>query len=184
MTQPLRIICLLAYFTCVGSFIWGMSGSFFRRVDRAGWGFRSIQMGGAVAFIWNTWALLRHERIELFSGLAALALYGASLLGFWWSVGAYSKSPPSHAFSADRPVALVQSGPYRLIRHPFYTSYLLTWCAGLVATHEVTLLIPLGLMIGIYAYAARLEEQKFASSALSNQYAAYRARTGMFLPWL
>jgi hypothetical protein len=92
MTQPLWIACLLAYVTCVGSFAWAMSGPFFRRVDRVGWGFRSIQIGGTIAFVWNLWALHRHDRIEPFSGMAALVLYTASLLCFWWSVAAHSTS--------------------------------------------------------------------------------------------
>ena len=45
-------------------------------------------------------------------------------------------------------------------------------------------MLPLGLMAGIYAVAARLEERKFKPSGLAGPYAAYRSRTGMFLPWL
>jgi protein-S-isoprenylcysteine O-methyltransferase Ste14 len=182
--EPLRIACLLALLACVGSFLWAMSGPYFRRVDRAGWGFRSIQIAGAGAFICNVMVLARTEPITFASGLAALALYGSSFAGFWWSVGSHVQAPPSHAFSADLPVLLVQRGPYRLVRHPFYTSYLLTWCAGTLATHELTLLLPLGLLAGIYMHAARLEERKFERSGLAGPYHDYRARTGMFLPRL
>ena len=34
----------------------------------------------------------------------------------------------------DTPASLNQSGPYRFVRHPFYTSYSLTWLAAAVAT--------------------------------------------------
>ena len=180
--SPMRLLCLLALLVCVSSFLWGMSGAYFRRVGRLGRGFRAIQAGGALALACNVAALLRHDPIGWAPGMAALGLYVLSLAAFWWAVASHARQPPSHAFSADLPEALVRHGPYRLVRHPFYASYLLTWSAAFVATQAWPLLLPLALMSAIYVRAAHQEERKFEASPLAGHYAEYRARTGMFLP--
>lgn len=182
--SPLRLSCLLALLACVGSFLWGMSGAWFRRVGRLSWGFRVIQAGGAVALVCNVAVLLRHDPLGWAPALPALTLYGLSLAGFWWAVTAHARRPPSHAFSLDQPDTLVRRGPYRLVRHPFYAAYLLAWAAGFVATGEWPLLLTLVLMSAIYGRAAWLEERKFAGSPLAGPYAEYRACTGMFVPRL
>ena len=77
---------------------------------------------------------------------------------------------------------LIRQGPYAYIRHPIYTSILLTtfgW--SLYAGNGIKLLIALSLAILFY-FKARYEEslltQKF------EDYAAYKAESGMFLPFL
>lgn len=184
MASTVRVLCLAAFVICIASFVWAMSGRFFRKVERFGAGFRLIQACGAVAFAMNLGVLVAHRSIAWRSGLAALALYSIALVEFWWAMVTHGRRPPTHAFSSDEPVHLVRDGPYRAIRHPFYSSYLITWSAALIATQDLVLLVPLCLMGAIYWRAACLEERKFEASPLSAQYRAYRARTGMFLPWI
>ena len=54
--------------------------------------------------------------------------------------------------------------------------------AGVVATREPWLLVTFVAMGVIYYVAARKEESKFMSGPLAADYAAYRSRTGMFVP--
>jgi protein-S-isoprenylcysteine O-methyltransferase Ste14 len=183
MSNPIGLCCIVALTLCVGSFVWAM-GRFFRTDGRLPRGVRLIQAAGAAAFAANVIGLAIPGSVRFYPGLIALALYVASFGIFWWSISVHRKQPPTHAFTKDIPENLVQNGPYRVIRHPFYTSYLIAWAAGPVATTEPLLLVPLFVMLGIYWRAAKSEESKFAASALSARYAAYRARTGMFLPWL
>lgn len=114
----------------------------------------------------------------------AILLYAVTLGLFWWAVRTTLTRPLSFAYSTDQPVHLVSSGPYRWIRHPFYTSYLTAWIAGVFATQQAWLLITVVGMGWLYWSAARLEEDKFAASELAASYAAYKARTGRFLPCL
>jgi protein-S-isoprenylcysteine O-methyltransferase Ste14 len=179
-----RVLCLAAFVSCVASFVWAMSGRFFRKVEDFGAGFRLIQACGAFAAAMNLRTLVVHTPISGLQELAALALYGIALTEFWWAIATHGRRPPTHAFSSDEPVRLVREGPYRAVRHPFYSSYLITWSAALIATHDLMLLVPLCLMGAIYWRAARLEERKFEASPLSAQYSVYRTRTGMFLPWM
>ncbi|WP_292999772.1 methyltransferase [Nevskia sp.] len=114
---------------------------------------------------------------------AAAILLGLSLSLFWWAIAANRRKPLSFAFSEDLPEHLVAEGPYRYIRHPFYTSYLLTWLAAGVATGSAFMALPFAVMAPMYFTAARVEERKFSSTALNRDYDRYRAGTGMFLPW-
>jgi protein-S-isoprenylcysteine O-methyltransferase Ste14 len=115
--------------------------------------------------------------VALVAYLAAAGLYG-------WCVITTRRRRLSVAFSRDRPEFLVADGPYRVIRHPFYSSYLLYWAAGVIAAREPWLALTILPAGGSFLWAALREERKFAASPLSSAYQAYRARTGMFVPKL
>jgi protein-S-isoprenylcysteine O-methyltransferase Ste14 len=76
----------------------------------------------------------------------------------------------------------MRRGPYGLVRHPFYCSYLLAWVAGVFASRQWWLAITPAIMLAIYWRAARWEENKFSNTPLAGQYAAYRAAVGMLMP--
>ena len=80
------------------------------------------------------------------------------------------------------PGAVCADGPYRWVRHPLYLSYLIAYLAALVALpHWLTATVFL-FNCPLFAHAARHDERQIAASALAADYAAYRERTGMFLP--
>jgi protein-S-isoprenylcysteine O-methyltransferase Ste14 len=79
---------------------------------------------------------------------------------------------------------LVQTGPYRLIRHPVYTA-ILTIALGqtLLFLSPLAALLAVSLLV-LAEYRARIEEDLLRSSeAFGPTYDAYVARTGRFLPW-
>ena len=52
------------------------------------------------------------------------------------------RSPaPGFAFIEVQPSSLVVCGPYRLVRHPIYTSYLMAWIGGVVLGGQPWLMI-------------------------------------------
>jgi protein-S-isoprenylcysteine O-methyltransferase Ste14 len=72
----------------------------------------------------------------------------------------------------------------RIPRHPLYVSCLIAYLAALVALpHWLTASVFL-VNIALFVHAARHDERQIAASALAADYAAYRERTGMFLPRL
>ncbi|HYZ85306.1 MAG TPA: isoprenylcysteine carboxylmethyltransferase family protein [Bryobacteraceae bacterium] len=115
---------------------------------------------------------------------AGCLLYLCSIALYWWALDANRRRPLSAVFSPDTPEHLVTSGPYAYVRHPLYTSYLLAWLAGVIASGEPWLLVTFVAMALIYRRAVQQEEGKFEASQLSAAYQAYRARTGAFLPRL
>lgn len=82
----------------------------------------------------------------------------------------------------NAPVHIVTYGPYGLVRHPFYVSFILLLAgSALIARDTVTLAaFPLGILA--LDWTARTEEKKLLASNLAEEYGAYRARTGRFVP--
>jgi protein-S-isoprenylcysteine O-methyltransferase Ste14 len=117
----------------------------------------------------------------LFRG-AGVGLYVLAQLVYWWSLAAHGGKRPAFALVAVTPQFLTQVGPYRLIRHPIYTAYLLVWLAGPVIAAQPWLLLTTLWMAALHYYTARQEERHFAHSDLAREYALYRRRTGMFVP--
>lgn len=84
--------------------------------------------------------------------------------------------------SDDAPVEIITRGPYRYVRHPFYSSFLLSLVATLIVLpHVMTMLALLAGAISM-SDTARKEEGRLLASDFGDEYAQYMARTGRFLP--
>jgi len=82
----------------------------------------------------------------------------------------------------DAPMELVTWGPYRSIRDPFYTSFLLAFAAAVFA-------FPHAIAVGCLIYAAvvltvtaRREERRLANSEFGEKYREYMTVAGRFFP--
>jgi protein-S-isoprenylcysteine O-methyltransferase Ste14 len=80
------------------------------------------------------------------------------------------------------PGTVCAEGPYRYIRHPVYTSYILAFLGLLVAFPGLPTAIAFAANIAFYLYAASDEERTLAHSEIGQAYASYRQGTGMFFP--
>ncbi|WP_240229672.1 methyltransferase family protein [Devosia lacusdianchii] len=105
-----------------------------------------------------------------------------SLALFWAAIKASRTARLRFAFDDQPPHSLVTIGPYQYVRHPFYTSYLLFWIGWAIATWSLWSVLPLIIVATLYVLAARMEERLFATTALADEYAAYRQRAGLFWP--
>lgn len=182
--KPIDLCVLAAFASCVITFTWAMCGGFFVTVGRVPPGVRLIQVLGVAFVVLHTWLLLTVGAASMASAMAALVLYAISLTLFLSALHANAKLPLSHAFSIDLPRHLTTGGPYRLVRHPCYSAYLLAWLAGAMATLSPIAGVPAIVMLVVYSRAAREEERKFAMSPLRSEYEAYRERTAKFLPFI
>ncbi|WAN70258.1 isoprenylcysteine carboxylmethyltransferase family protein [Moorena producens JHB] len=111
-----------------------------------------------------------------------LSIYIISLVLFWWTVKTTKDKPLSLCYSDDLPNHIITTGPYKLIRNPFYTSYLLCVLAGVFVTNNLWLLITVVVIFVPYYQVARQEEGKFLASSFAADYKVYKENTGMFLP--
>ena len=136
--------------------------------------------GGTVA----TWFVGLHHPISLATGIVAVILATGSVALYEWSRHTITRRQFGIAWGYQVPDAVCDEGPYRFIRHPIYLSYMLAHLAALVAVpHWLTASI-CAVAAALFAHAAFDDERKLAASGISADYAAYRERTGMFLPKL
>jgi protein-S-isoprenylcysteine O-methyltransferase Ste14 len=164
---------------CFCSFGWGMV-CHFRRLGKPS---RAMILTGLAATgfaIVNLFALgLRPCRFML----PAVALYASSAVLFWWSVRV-TRQKLAACGQGSVSKEVVSDGPYRFIRHPFYTSYNLAWIAGFLATGWCLLAFVALLMALLYDRFATEEERGLLLSGLGASYERYRSRTGKYLPWV
>ena len=166
---------------CLASFGWAMRRFFVQPAGLTA-GMQVIKICGIAFGILHLAAIVATPRIAAVRGINGAALYFCALGLFWWAIRTSLRHPLSAAFSPDLPKHLVARGPYKIIRHPLYCSYLLCWLAGWVATGRLWLAPTIAAMLVIYLRAAAEEERKFTLSPLADAYARYRARTGLFFP--
>jgi protein-S-isoprenylcysteine O-methyltransferase Ste14 len=114
--------------------------------------------------------------------IAGIAMYVAATLLFLSALEAARRVPMPRTFVDDPlPKALVASGPFALIRHPFYVAYSLAWLAAPVATHGPFVTAFAVMAIAIYVVAARREERQL-EDRFGEAYRTYKMGTGMVLP--
>ncbi len=111
-------------------------------------------------------------------GLAAIAGGGLiATLGLWELRAAITPFP--------RPIdgaPLIESGAYRLIRHPIYSGIVLAAIGWGLFTGSVWVLIASGLLFLLFAGKSRREEAWLASTHPG--YEAYQRRTKRLIPWI
>lgn len=101
----------------------------------------------------------------------ALAIWARRVLGRNWSGEITIKA--GHE--------LVQSGPYKLVRHPIYTALLAMYAGAAIVSGQVHAL--LGFLVAVIAYLrkTRMEETNLMN-AFGNAYDAYRKDSWALLP--
>jgi protein-S-isoprenylcysteine O-methyltransferase Ste14 len=79
---------------------------------------------------------------------------------------------------------VVQSGPYRWVRHPSYSGGLLALLGfGLTMTNWIAAVVPLAVMALGYVYRIPLEERALIAG-LGDPYRAYMQRTWRLVPFV
>jgi len=109
----------------------------------------------------------------MYAGMA-LRLYSMRILGRYFTFQV--------AVHTDQPV--IETGPYRYIRHPSYTGGLITLAGlGLALGNWAGLIVLLAFMAAGYAYRIPIEEAALVAS-IGEPYRAYTRRTYRLIPYL
>jgi protein-S-isoprenylcysteine O-methyltransferase Ste14 len=139
----------------------------------------TVAAGIGIAFGFPA-AAVTNRRTEVF--VAGLVLVIAGMALRWYSIHVLRAS-----FTLDvatRPgQPVVQSGPYRRIRHPSYTGALMTLLGILVCCVNFASLAALVLALAGYALRIRVEERALATQ-LGVPYREYMRRTKRLIPFL
>jgi protein-S-isoprenylcysteine O-methyltransferase Ste14 len=147
--------------------------------------YRAFVIVGAVLFYHRTSSLLHAPRLWHVGLDGAYALAGLTCAGFLFA--AWARLRLGSLWSADiarkEGHIVIDTGPYALVRHPIYTGIL---CATLATgAAKATLPAILGavcITVGIWL-KARLEERFLAAELVPGDYASYRRRVPMLVPF-
>ena len=141
------------------------------------WTAVAVGIGLALAF---PDAAIQRGRTAVF--VAGLVLMLAGLALRWYAV--WVLGPSFTVDVATRPgQPVVESGPYRWIRHPSYTGGLLTLLGVLVCCCNLVSLLAIVIGLAGYAYRIRIEERALATD-LGAPYRDYMRRTKRLIPFV
>lgn len=133
-----------------------------------------------LAGVMPTTAIPWHRITLFFLGVAAILLGVAFRWYAIWTLG--NSFTRDVAVSADQPV--VQSGPYRAIRHPAYSGTFLTMLGvGLALENWAGLAALLTCVLLGHSYRIYVEEQTLIQT-IGQPYVAYMRHTKRFIPWV
>ena len=140
-------------------------------------------------------ALLIFEQFSrrLFPGLltwqlpagVAWIMVGMAVIGFaftWWA-RIHLGRLWSSGVTRKEGHRVVDTGPYRLVRHPIYTGICLAGFATAIIEGSVIAVIGAAILTLGFRYKARVEE-RFLSTELGESYTEYASRTPMLVPFM
>jgi len=114
------------------------------------------------------------------------AMVGLAVLGFgfcWWA-RLHLGRLWSGSITRKQAHRIVDTGPYRLVRHPIYTGLIIAALATAIERGTPVSLFGFALFVLGFWIKARLEETFLRSELGAADYDGYARRTGMLVPFL
>lgn len=102
-----------------------------------------------------------------------LACHARNILGRNWSLSIQQKE--NHE--------LIETGPYRIIRHPIYTGLLLMFTGSGIALGEYRAILAILIFFASFWYKL-MKEEKLLLKLFNEKYSAYRSRTKALIPYI
>jgi protein-S-isoprenylcysteine O-methyltransferase Ste14 len=156
---------------------------YFERAPRPRW-VLAVHYGSMVCTVLQfLTVLLLDTRADGFVVLG-IVMYSAAMVVFLSAIEAAKRTRLQRSFMEQPlPDRLITDGPFKWVRHPFCSGYLLAALAGPVAIeHWLAVVAAVPLMVVAIAAAVREERAWLSTPARAEEYRAYRKRTGMFIP--
>jgi protein-S-isoprenylcysteine O-methyltransferase Ste14 len=110
-----------------------------------------------------------------------LALVTAGFLFAWWA-RIHLGTLWSGTITRKQDHRIVDTGPYALVRHPIYTGLLLSGFATAIARGRWEALIG-AVLFALGCWIKARQEERFLSEELGAEYAAFRKRVPMLVPF-
>ena len=190
-TPPMLLLVVLVGEACLMR--GRLSGDASRKADRGSLRMLFIVIFGSVGLAWLAARGFPQARFESLFGLDAtamkclygigLALFAAGVILRWYSVAYLGRLfTYDVAIAADHRV--IDSGPYRHIRHPAYTGSLLTFVGlGICGGNALSLLVLVAPIALAFLHRIVIEEAAL-KSALGSRYVDYAGRTKRLVPFI
>jgi len=126
---------------------------------------------------WLTRAIFPDHPALMLAGVLATVL--GLLFAVWARLALGSNWSGTVTIKANH--QLIQSGPYRFIRHPIYTGMLAALLATAITQRLVTGLVGFA-AVAFALYRKARREESFLSEEFGEAFVEHRQHTGMFLP--
>jgi len=137
--------------------------------------------GGILIAVFGTWAAIPVGRLALFVAGIAVMVLGLALRA--WSVIVLGRNFTVYVQVRDeQPV--VDTGPYRLLRHPSYTALLLV-CLGIGLTLGNWLALAVIVVLPTLAILLRIRvEERALLAGIGEPYRRFAATRKRLIPWV
>lgn len=124
---------------------------------------------------------IRTRRLPMGAALAGVASQGAGLTTRAWAMSALGGSYSRTLRTPGGQLALVDTGPYRWVRHPGYLGSLLTWAGFALTSRDPLVVVVLPVLLGLVYRRRIIAEERLLTRDVPG-YAAYRQRTRGLIP--
>lgn len=181
MDRVLSIVLCLFAIAVFGWFAWAIRFHF--TSTRMPWRMRMISALAVLGLLIGCATLLRAPPTPHRSLSAGLGV-GLSAMIFAAALKASRGRGLTLAFDPLAPSELLEHGPYARVRHPFYLSYILFWCAIAIAAPVWPMALVAALLSILYFVSAKAEERALLGSPHADAYRALMRRTGFLWPRL
>ena len=126
---------------------------------------------------WMAWALVPLPIWLRWCGFALIGLWG--ILFVWTFINLGKNLTDTVVTRIDH--ALVTTGPYRYVRHPFYLAFFIAVVGGSLVAANWFLFLAGMIPFGFIVARTRIEEGKLIDR-FGHEYENYMAKTGRFFP--
>lgn len=156
----------------------------FERSPRPAW-VLAIHYGALVLAAAQLVLVLMVPPISDASASVAVTMYMIAIAVYLSAIESAKRTRLQRSFiDLPLPDRLITDGPFRWVRHPFCTGYILSATAPAVATAHLWLIALAFPMVAITVWAAVRDERTWLASPRGAEYRDYRRRTGMFFPFI
>ncbi len=179
--MTLDILVTMAAIATIASYLWSVKYHFESSALEVGAKFISFMViSCSIVFTLLTWMLEQNSSVQL----VGLIVQIFALALFWITIRETRTANLLAVFTDKNPGSLVTTGPYKFVRHPFYSAYLLFWLGWAIATGSWVSMVLFVIMFMTYWIAASGEEQKFEDTAMADQYADFKRGRTRFIPFI
>ena len=158
-----------------------------RPISGAGIPYRALTLIGAV-LLFDAWPVRHLPRMTLWLtpepiGLVLAAVTAGGFVFCWWA-RVHLGRLWSGAITRKDNHRVVDTGPYRIVRHPIYTGIIVASYATAAVEGTLTAFLGATLMTLGWYVKARLEERFLRAELGAAAYDAYAHKTAMLVPFV
>lgn len=127
-----------------------------------------------------------NREINIYVTIGGLLIFSLAALIRRWSIKTLGNQWAIHAVGQSKLLdkhVLVIVGPYKYVRHPIYTSYILD-LLGLALIFNAYYSIIFIVVVNIYSYVIRaMHEERHSLNRFGSQYTEYKDRSSFMIPF-